>query len=51
MLLDRYGVTPAKASAQIEDTLTTLAKYGSSPIFFTPGIVVKGYLLSWYCFK
>ena len=43
ILLDRYRITPAKAIARIEDNLATLARFGCSPTFFTPGIVVQRY--------
>ena len=42
-LFDRYGITPAKATARIEDSLTVLARFGCSPTFFTPGIVAERY--------
>jgi len=43
MLLDRYGITPDKATGRIEDSLMTLAKFGCAPTFPTPGIVVQRY--------
>lgn len=43
LLLDRYGITPSKAMTRIEDTIKTLASFGSAPTFFTPGIVVERY--------
>ncbi len=43
LLLDRYGITPAKAMTRIDDSVTTLASFGCAPTFFTPGIVVNRY--------
>ncbi len=43
ILLDRYGITTGKAMARIGDTVTTLARYGAYPTFFTPGIIVKAH--------
>lgn len=40
-LLDRYGFSSAKATARVEDCLTSLAKFGCSPTFFVPAVVVR----------
>jgi peptidoglycan/xylan/chitin deacetylase (PgdA/CDA1 family) len=40
-LFYRYGITPKKAIARIENILKTLARFRCCPTFFTPGIVVK----------
>src|SRR4030043_1396576 len=42
-ILNRYGVTPLKATSRIEESLMILAQYGCFPTFFTPGIVVERY--------
>ncbi len=39
-LLDKYGLSPAKATVRIEANLATLARFGCRPTFFTPGAVV-----------
>ena len=44
LLFKRYGITPRKAIARIEDILKTLARFGCYPTLFTPGIIVKRYL-------
>jgi hypothetical protein len=43
ILLNRYGITPARAKTRIEDSLTSMARFGFSPTLFTPGVVVKRY--------
>ena len=42
-LLKRYGITPAKAVARLEECIATLAEYGCAPTFSTPGCVVERY--------
>lgn len=43
ILLDRYGVTPAKATARIDRCVATLAGCGCAPTFPTPGSTVDRY--------
>ncbi len=43
VLLDRYGITPAKAADRIEGLIATLAEYGCAPTLPTPGRVVQRY--------
>ncbi|MFQ5854690.1 MAG: polysaccharide deacetylase family protein [Anaerolineae bacterium] len=41
VLLDRYGVAPAKATKRVDGFVATLAEYGCAPTFPTPGRVVQ----------
>ncbi len=41
ILLDRYGLTPAKAEDRIDSCLSMLAEYGCAPTFPTPARVVQ----------
>jgi len=43
VLLDRYGITPAKAVDRVEGLIATLAEYGCAPTLPTPGRVVQRY--------
>jgi hypothetical protein len=40
-LLDRYGITPAKAIDRVMDNVAVLAEHGCAPTFPTPGRVVQ----------
>ena len=42
-LLSRYGIAPARATARIDNSLMTLAKFGCAPTFPTPGILGQRY--------
>jgi hypothetical protein len=42
-LFSRYGISAHRSTSRIEDTMQTLARYGTAPTFFTPGIVVQRY--------
>lgn len=42
-LLDRYGITPAKAIDRVLDSVALLAEHGCAPTFPTPGRVVERY--------
>jgi len=43
VLLDRYGITPAKAVDRVEGLIATLAEYGCAPTLPTPGYIVQRY--------
>lgn len=43
VLLNRYGITPAKAEDRIDACVATLSKHGCAPTFPTPGRVVQRY--------
>ena len=42
-LLDRYGISPARAIRRLENCVEMLAGLGCAPTFPTPGIIVKRY--------
>lgn len=42
-LVERYGITPSKASRRIESYVQTMAQHGCAPTFPTPGVVVNRY--------
>jgi peptidoglycan/xylan/chitin deacetylase (PgdA/CDA1 family) len=43
ILLDRYGLAPAKAVARADRCVTMLAEHGCAPTFPTPGRIVERY--------
>lgn len=43
ILLDRYGLAPAKAAARADRCVTMLAEHGCAPTFPTPGCIIQRY--------
>lgn len=43
VLLNRYGISSARAKNRIEESLASLAFYGCAPTFLVPGSLVKRY--------